>query len=254
MGDICAIHTNTLSSVYTDSTIKSKQSSQLLFGELCIIKSERNNFCYIESNIDSYCGWVHKDVFAPLSPIEYERLKDRATAQICLPLAQAIDVEKGEMLHLPAGSFAHDYNAKDNSFYIAKRRYQVFPDTVTYCPYGQLGALESIALSFIGAPLMDGGKSILGIDTGGYIQLIFSLCGFRTPRGCQEQLQMGVPVYSTEQLRMGDVIFIVAHDMVEQSFVYLGDNRIINVQEKVKITELSKIENLTSSVVIRRLV
>ena len=249
-----AIHINVLSSLHTDSTLKSKQVSQLLFGELCVIKSERNNFLYIESNIDSYCGWVRKDVFATLSPVDYERLKDRRVARIYLPLAKVVDVENGMLLYLPAGSFIHDYDERDNSCLIAKRRFRMFDNAVSYLSYGHLDSLENAALSFLNAPFVDGGKSILGIDMANYIQLVFSLCGFDVPRSSQNQLKMGVAVYSLDQMRAGDVLFITDQGIVTQSFLYLGDNRLVYVDEKVKIIPLSSIENVTSPVVIRRLV
>lgn len=249
-----AIHINTLSPVYLDSDIKSKQTSQLLFGELCRIKSHRNAFLYIESNIDRHHGWVYKNAFIFLTAIQYERLKDRPTAQVAIPLANAIDIEDRSLLYLPAGSFIHDYDSQNNSFYISKKQYQIYPNSILIPINKQIDIVESIALRFINAPFQEGGKSILGFDMQGYIQLVYSLCGFQIPRNIQEQVKMGVSVYSLEQLRVGDIIFVLAKYIVTKSYIYIGENKTIGIEEKVKIIALSEIEKQTSSIVIRRLV
>ena len=249
-----AIHTNTLSSVYMDSSIKSKQTSQLLFGELLIIKSVRNNFYYIENYHDGHCGWVYKEVFAFLPAIEFERLKDRPVARICYPLASVIDVEDKSSLHLPAGSCLHDYEPQSGSFKIAKRVYKVAKESVLYLDHGQLDDIDRVTSSLMNAPFQEGGKSILGIDASGFVQLVFAMCGFPLPRGSQQQSKIGVSVYSLEQLRIGDVVFTQQEGVILKTYIYLGHDRLVSMEEKIIDIELSEIQNCTSSLLIRRLV
>ena len=249
-----AIHISSLSSVYLNSTEKSKQTSQLLFGEVCAVKSERDNFYYIENYNDKHCGWVIKTSFALIERSEYNILKEQQAQRVCLPLVETINLEDNTIVYLPAGSLIRAFNPVSKVFYVQGVKYCVRYDSIIAMPYGLIDSIEKTALAFLNAPLMYGGKSILGLDASGYIQLIFSLCGYALPRSSQEQMNVGVSVYSLEQLRLGDVVFVSKDEVVIYSYIYLGEERFIGVEEKVKICNLSEIDIDTYTITIRRLI
>lgn len=249
-----AIHTNTLSSIYMDSSIKSKITSQLLFGELLIVKSQRDDFYYIENYQDGHCGWIYKESFSFLSSIEFERLKDRAMVRIFSPLTKVLDEESGTSLFLPAGSCLHDYELKKGCFRINKKEFHIASEDISYHADGELKELEKYLDPFLNAPFLEGGKSILGIDMSGLVQLIYSLCGFSLPRNAQQQSKIGVSVYSLDQVRTGDLIFVYHDDMVKQIYIYLDRNKVISLKEQVVVLNLSELEKCTSPLLIRRLV
>lgn len=249
-----AIHINALSSVYQDSTEKSKQTSQLLFGELCIIKSERDDFYYIENYIDKHCGWVLQSSFYPIDNKEADNIKSQDLLRVCMPLVDVFDLKNKTVLRLPAGSIIPNYKPELSKFNIGDSEYQIHSSFITHLPYGNLDAILEIALIFQNVPFMFGGKSVLGIDKTGFVQLIFNLCGYSMPRGGQDQVKIGVPVYSDKQLRKGDLIFIEENNLVTDVYIYLVDDKIIGVDGNVKIMSLEKSDIITRNCIIRRLV
>lgn len=249
-----AIHVNSLSSVFQNSTEKSQQTSQLLFGEVCVIKSERENFYYVENHVDKHCGWVDKGAFNLIEKSEYNILKEQRARQVCVPFTEVVLLEDNTILYLPAGSRIRAYNEVLKTFYVNGAKYSMHTRVITAISYGSMDKIESIALSFLNAPFMYGGKSIFGMDKTGFIQLVFSLCGYSLPRNVQEQINAGVSVYSLNQLRVGDVVFISKEGEFLDSFIFLNDDKLIGVKEKVKICNLSEIDDNTNIVTIRRLV
>lgn len=250
-----AIHINTLSSVFQDSSEKSKQTSQLLFGELCAIKSEREDYFYIENVCDKHCGWVLKNAFVFLDEQDANKIRQQELLRTCMPLIDIFNLRDKTVLRLPAGSIISNYNPELSKFTIGDLEFQIHSSFISYLPHGNIDGIVETALAFVNTPFMYGGKSVLGIDKGGFVQLIFNLCGYSMPRTIQEQIKVGVPVYSVEQLRKGDLLFVEDRSNgAVDVFIYLQNNSLVGVEEKVKIVNLENINTEITKYTIRRLV
>lgn len=249
-----AIHINALSSVFQDSSEKSKQTSQLLFGELCVIKSERDDFYYIENYHDKHCGWTLKTPFCILEEKEFDKVKEQDLLRVCMPLIDVFNLKDKTVFRLPAGSIIPNYNPDLNKFFIGELEFQIHSSFISYLPYGNMDGILEVALSFRNTPFMFGGKSVLGIDKPGLVQLIFNLCGYSMPRGIQDQSKIGVTVYSEGQLRKGDLLFIGEDNNFSDVYIYMADGKLVGVDEKVHVINLEEIDIGTRNYTIRRLV
>jgi hypothetical protein len=72
----------------------------------------------------------------------------------------------------------------------------------------------AVAERFLGTPYLWGGKSSLGIDCSGLVQLALGASGFACPRDTDlQERALGAPVTSPDfsQLRRGDLIFWTGH-------------------------------------------
>lgn len=249
-----AIHTNALSSVYQDSSEKSRQTSQLLFAELCVIKSDRENFYYVENFHDKHCGWALKSSFLSLSEDEAEGLKTENLLKVCMPLVDVFNLKDKTILRLPAGSIIPHYNTENNKFRLGDAEYQIHSSFISYLPHGSIDGILEVAMSLRNTPFMFGGKSVLGVDKSGLVQLMFSLCGYNLPRTAQDQVKVGIEVNSIEKLEKGDLVFIEQDNTIVDVMTYLQDGKVIGVNEKVKIMNIEEIDIGVSNTLIRRVV
>jgi cell wall-associated NlpC family hydrolase len=68
-----------------------------------------------------------------------------------------------------------------------------------------------VAERFLGSPYLWGGKTSLGIDCSGLVQLALNACGHHCPRDTyMQEASLGQPV-SASDLRRGDLIFWQGH-------------------------------------------
>jgi cell wall-associated NlpC family hydrolase len=81
-----------------------------------------------------------------------------------------------------------------------------------------LAALEAdfvaVAERFLGAPYLWGGRSGLGLDCSGLVQVALLSCGAAAPRDTDMQEMLGAPVPDAEAmrgLRRGDLVFWKGH-------------------------------------------
>lgn len=69
----------------------------------------------------------------------------------------------------------------------------------------------AVAERFLGSPYLWGGKTSLGIDCSGLVQVALNACGIHCPRDTyMQEAALGQPV-STSDLRRGDLIFWKGH-------------------------------------------
>ena len=89
-----------------------------------------------------------------------------------------------------------------------------------FVPVGHLAPLEAaepdfvaVAERFIGVPYLWGGKTSLGIDCSGLVQVALTACGIVCPRDSDMQRALGtaVPTGDLAGLRRGDLVFWKGH-------------------------------------------
>ncbi|MEH6630537.1 MAG: NlpC/P60 family protein [Halopseudomonas aestusnigri] len=178
--------------------------SELLFGEKLTVYDERNGWAWVQNAKDSYVGYIHSaDISKEIRPTTH-RIQALRTYVFpkpdmkCPPIdllsiesAISIVQIEGNYSQIQGGGWV--YSAHIMSQDIAATDH------------------VSIARRFLGTPYLWGGKTSVGIDCSGLIQVSLSACGITAQRDASMQEKtLGIPVNS-EQTTEGDLIYWSGH-------------------------------------------
>lgn len=179
--------------------------TQVLFGERVEVYDEEEGWVWVQLDNDQYVGWIAANTL-------WSKLS-RPTHRVCVPrtfIYPRPSIKLPPLLALPLGAEVEvierrgDFWMTTNSCFIyASHLTQLdesFPDFV------------AIAEKLLNAPYLWGGKSWMGIDCSGLVQLSLLMRGYKAPRDSdlQEQ-QVGKPIDYNAGLQRGDLIFWKGH-------------------------------------------
>jgi len=170
---------------------------------------ERNaeGFAWSQLDADGYVGWLPEHALgAPGAPATHKVTALRTLAfpgpSIKLPPVEA----------LPFGARIAVARIED--------RMAVLPSG-SYVPLAHLKSLGedetdfvAVAERFLGAPYLWGGKTVLGLDCSGLVQVALTACGIASPRDSDMQekvLGKSVAADAYSDLRRGDLMFWKGH-------------------------------------------
>lgn len=206
---------------------KSEMISQLLYGECVEILSTEKNWIKVSGRFDNYEGWADLKMFEMLTQETYKLLLATPCKILIDPIGMKI--KGSQVTYLLAGSI-------------------IYPelDLLNYSDFNWIGKYEDIelleydisivALKFLNAPYLWGGKSFFGIDCSGFSQLVFRLCGISLDRDAWQQAKQGTAVDFLDEAKAGDLAFF-SND--EGKIIHVGilisNGRIIHAHGYVRI-------------------
>lgn len=209
--------------------------NQLLFGETVqILKQKGDAWVKVRSLHDGYEGWM------TLSLLEET---DEFTA-----LQKAVFVTAGLLtrishdqhtLHIPLGASLPAFSEARCQF--NGREYSVDgpvynrmenpPDHVL---------IDKLVSPWLNAPYLWGGRTTLGVDCSGFVQVIFKCIGIDLPRDAWQQAQAGSPVESITEARTGDLVFFDDKEAIVHVGLLLNPETVIHASGKVRIDPIDK--------------
>ncbi|MEM7192903.1 MAG: NlpC/P60 family protein [Pseudomonadota bacterium] len=181
--------------------------TEVLHGETLSVFDERDGWAWVQLDHDSYVGYVPANGLGPVSAPATHRIAAlrtyvfpepdaKAPPQLMLSLNARVAVSDASQRFAPLASGGFVYGAH-------------------VAPLDEHAAdFVSVAEGFIGAPYLWGGRTSVGLDCSGLVQLAAATAGFVLPRDADmQEAEAGSSVASDgdEGLKRGDLVFWEGH-------------------------------------------
>jgi cell wall-associated NlpC family hydrolase len=181
--------------------------TEALFGETVTVFAEEEGWAWVQLARDGYVGYMPQEglgraIVPPTHRVAVLRtylypkpdIKSPPLALLSLNAMLGAKSEQGRFLELESGGFVVAEHARKVEEHAAD--------------------FVSVALAFLGTPYLWGGRTSLGIDCSGLVQLAGEAAGLAVPRDADMQAtELGRPLAwrGNETLARGDLIFWEGH-------------------------------------------
>ena len=187
--------------VFESPNPNARQTSQLLFGENFTVYEKTQEWCWGQNQTDHYVGYTHasglsQHINSPthwitaLATFVYQEpnIKSRSCDRLSLTSEVHVTDETEKFLFIPEKGWIYRQHTQP----LENR----FDDHLKAAEY------------WLHVPYLWGGRSSLGIDCSGLLQLSLATIGIRAPRDSDMQQHLGYPVTLPKP---GDLAFFPGH-------------------------------------------
>ena len=183
--------------------------TEALFGEgVLVFEAGTEGWSFVQLEGDSYVGWMESEALGPVGAAPQWKVGAPRTLVFPGP-----DIKQPPLMALPMGALvvgtgeASDRNADYVTIapYGAIVRQHLVPVTATQADF------VSVAERFLGTPYLWGGKSTLGIDCTGLVQIACSMAGISAPRDSDLQEAWAEVVREDAPRSRGELVFWKGH-------------------------------------------
>lgn len=181
-----------------------EQESRLLFGERFDVLLEKDGYAFGQAARDGYVGWVPAEALSgpPLAPTH--RVK----------VLRTYAFSQANIKTTPVGLYSLNalvtVEETDGRFARAARTGWFMAEHLAPIGAGFETDPAAVALRFLGAPYLWGGRESLGLDCSGLVQQALNACGVACPRDTDMQAKIGQAVDPADLAR-GDLVFWKGH-------------------------------------------
>jgi cell wall-associated NlpC family hydrolase len=179
--------------------------TQALFGEIVTVyETSDEGWCWGQLETDGYVGYLSANALGPVGAT--------ATHRVCVPRTfgfPGADIKLPPMIALPMGAMLPI--ARQTERFALNEYGWHFPAAHLVPLAAKQADFVTAAESLLGAPYLWGGKSSLGIDCSGLVQIALQAAGVPCPRDTYMQetaLGKSLPL---KELKRGDLIFWKGH-------------------------------------------
>lgn len=220
----------TLAAVRANCSDSAEMTSQLLFGEFIEVLEIKDNWSFIRCIYDKYEGWVDTKQYKIVKKIENTSFMSFHLSHACQLKSHSIPLVLGSRLP----------NFDGINFKINKDKY-LYNGKVIEKDKNPISNLKKVALKYLNAPYLWGGRSPFGIDCSGFTQMVFSFFNYPLPRDAYMQANLGETINFTSEARLGDLAYFGKEEKITHVGIFIGDNQIIHASGQVRIDSLDHI-------------
>jgi hypothetical protein len=233
------INQNLILNVYQDKTLKSKLSTQLLYGEKFSILKEFKNCFKIKSSYDKYVGYILKKKY---------RSNIIPTHKVSILKANLYSKPNKKFILKKKISFCSYIKVSNinNGFYnfdkywIKKKDVMKFKDKIKL--FKRIKIFKDIKYKW-------GGNSFKGIDCSALVQIFYKFNNLYCPRDTKDQIKFFKSANKIMNLKKNSLIYWKGHVAICLSYIYLihaygPKKKVIIMNIKKTIEEIKNKTNL----------
>ncbi len=213
---------------------KAEIASQLLFGDIIFIIEKQGNWSRVVSLFDEYVGWIDNKTLYYFNCLD--EVSNYNTSVVDSLYIWATN-NYNESILIPSGSTLHNYNPNDLTFFFLGLIFKL-KQNITKLEANSSNIIQ-LAYNFLNCPYLWGGKTALGVDCSGLVQVVFKIVGIHLLRDAAQQVHHGKVINFLEEAKPADLLFF---DNDEEKIVhvgiYLGNNKIIHASGKVRVDDI----------------
>lgn len=198
--------------------------TQLLFGDHYEVLAvpDSKQWIYIRMHFDGVEGWISSEQHHGITQEYFDQI-NHANFKITTDLTSNILYKKSPLTIL-MGSIVPISNSE---LFKMEEQFAFNGEAKSLGQKRDGEFVKAIASKLINAPELPGGRTPFGIDTAGFIQLVFKIAGYSLPRNLDLMREKSI-----EQPEVGDVIVFGNSGKMG---IWLEENKYIHVQGRVRI-------------------
>src|ERR1700749_3906750 len=159
---------------------RSEMVTQLLFGDHFEVLEVQGNWCRIKAAYDDYECWIDKKQFLPIAQHTFDILNSTEIYSSNDLIQIITDNKTGQLFPIVIGSSLPNF---DNGECVVENQSYTYDSAFIngHLPFTKSGIVD-MAMLFLNAPYLWGGKTPFGIDCSGFTQIVYKLNGIKLKR------------------------------------------------------------------------
>jgi gamma-D-glutamyl-L-lysine dipeptidyl-peptidase len=214
---------------------RSEMINQLLFGEAVeILEKKGKRWLLIRSLHDGYKGWIANNLIEEITREQAKSKSEYVTAN----LINTVKINK-ESMSIPLSSALPFYEKGKGHIgdgeYIFKGAVKSINEITA-----DADAVKKLTRPWLNAPYLWGGRTIMGVDCSGFVQVVFNMMGIQLPRDARLQTKKGKTVKKLADAVTGDLAFFNDKEEIVHVGILLSNEKIIHASGRVRIDTIDK--------------